>query len=134
MIDTNILVDLREQDPVWENWSYRAIADARLVGEVVASVLTIGELASRRGTLPELQELSAGYGVRILPLSVAAAHRAGEAQRAYRAAGGRREKLPVDFLIGGEACMVGAAMLTRDPRHYRNYFPELTLITPESNP
>lgn len=133
LVDTNILVDLREDGAEWQRWSFRAVADARLTGEVVTSAVTIGELATRSGTLNELAQLCAGFGIRIAPLSAAGAHRAGLAQRAYRAAGGRREKLLADFLIGGEAETLNATLLTRDPSHYRRYFPDLTLITPETD-
>lgn len=47
--------------------------------------------------------------------------------------GGRREKLLADFLIGGQASSMGAELMTRDPRMYRSYFPELPLITPETD-
>lgn len=134
LVDTNVLIDVREEDAVWATWSFGALADARLAGDVVTSVITIGELASSGGSFDELRDLSRRVGARVLPLSAAAAYRAGRAQHAYRAAGGRREKLLADFLIGGEAEAIGAAVLTRDPRHYRSYFPELELITPESHP
>lgn len=133
VIDTNVLIDLREDDPVWRRWSFEAVAEARLAGDVVASTVTIGELAARTGTLDELQRLSQGFGIRILPLSEAAAYRAGMAQRSYRAGGGKREKLLADFLIGGEATALGAKLVTRDARQYRTYFPDLTLITPETD-
>lgn len=128
LIDTNILIDVRERDDSWASWSLAALADARLAGNVVISAITIGELSSRGGSFEELLDLCRGLGANVLPLSTAAAYRAGRAQRA---AGGRREKLLADFLIGGEAEAIGATVLTRDPRHYRTYFPELTLITPE---
>jgi succinyl-CoA synthetase beta subunit len=85
------------------------------------------------GTLVELQELCSAFGIQLLPLSVAGAYHAGQAHRAYRTAGGGREKLLADFLIGGEAQALGADLLTRDPRPYRRYFPNLTLITPETD-
>lgn len=132
-VDTNIVIDLREDGSSWQGWSYDAVADARLSSAVVVSVITIGELASREATLTELLQLTTGLGLDVLPLSAEAAHRAGRAQRAYRAAGGRREKLLADFLIGGAADTLGASLLTRDPRHYRTYFPDLTLITPETD-
>jgi len=133
VVDTNVLIDMRELDTVWHEWSFRAVADARLCGEVVTISVSIGELSFRGGSLAELEALCGEFGVGILPLSSAGAYCAGQAQRVYRAAGGRREKLLADFLIGGEAHKLSASILTRDPRHYRQYFPELTLITPETD-
>ncbi|MDX5984500.1 type II toxin-antitoxin system VapC family toxin [Sphingomonas echinoides] len=133
LVDTNVLIDLRDRDPAWEPWSMRAVALARLAGPVGTTAVTVGELASRGGTLVELRELCSAFGIPLLPLSVAGAYHAGQAHRAYRAAGGGREKLLADFLIGGEAEALGAQLLTRDPRPYRRYFPDLTLITPETD-
>ena len=38
-----------------------------------------------------------------------------------------------DFLIAGHAVVLNAALVTRDKRRIASYFPELTLITPESD-
>lgn len=95
LVDTNIVIDLREDGSPWQSWSYDAVADARLSGPVAVSVVTIGELASRDANLTELRALTAGFGLQILPLSVEAAHCAGKAQRAYRVAGdGARSCVP----------------------------------------
>ena len=37
-----------------------------------------------------------------------------------------------DFFIGAHAVIEGWSLLTRDPRLYRTYFPDLALITPAS--
>lgn len=132
MVDTNVIVDLLEGDGCWYNWSREALTDARVAGSVIASAIVLGELASRAARFEELVEMLATFGVACTDLSLAAAHRAGLAHLAYRAAGGQREKLLGDFLIGAHAETLHAALLTRDPRRYRQYFPDLTLITPET--
>jgi hypothetical protein len=35
-----------------------------------------------------------------------------------------------DFYIGAHAAIQGLALLTRDPRRYRAYFPSVRLIAP----
>jgi predicted nucleic acid-binding protein len=37
-----------------------------------------------------------------------------------------------DFFIGAHAEVERLPLLTRDARRYRNYFPKVTLIVPES--
>jgi predicted nucleic acid-binding protein len=133
MIDTNVIVDLLEGDGRWYEWSREALTDARVAGSVIASAIVLGELANRAVGFEELIEMLASFGVACSDLSLAAAHRAGLAHMAYRAAGGQREKLLGDFLIGAHAETLHAALLTRDPRRYRHYFPDLTLITPETD-
>ncbi len=49
----------------------------------------------------------------------------------YRAAGGARAMILPDFLIGAHATVGRMALLTRDARRYRSYFPGLRLICPE---
>jgi Predicted nucleic acid-binding protein, contains PIN domain len=50
----------------------------------------------------------------------------------YRSAGGKRESILPDFLIGAHAAVLGVPLLTRDVRRYRSYFPSLELITPDT--
>lgn len=130
MLDTNVVIDLREEDSRWFEWAEDAISQA--IDELLSvSAIVVGELASRGGTQVEIVEMLTGFGVAIEPLSAAASYRAGLAHRAYREAGGRRESLLGDFLIGAHASVAGGALITRDPRPYRRYFPDLALITPE---
>jgi len=44
-----------------------------------------------------------------------------------------RATLP-DFLIGAHAAVKGYTLLTRDARRYRQYFPDLDIIAPDSHP
>ena len=128
MVDTNILIDLREENSDWFEWSMNAVAQ----GGCSTSAIVVGELASRSGTLSEILEMLEGYEIQPVALTAEVGFRAGLAQRVYREAGGKRDKLLADFLIGAHAEIAGKPLLTRDPRHYRRYFPEITIITPET--
>jgi len=55
---------------------------------------------------------------------------AGKAFLRYRRAGGPRTSVLPDFLIGAHAAIAGCAILTRDERRYRTYYPRVPLITP----
>lgn len=64
------------------------------------------------------------------PLPWEASFLAGKAFLAYRRSrGGRASTLP-DFFIGAHAAVEGMALLTRDERRYRTYFPTLELVCP----
>ena len=63
-----------------------------------------------------------------------AAFRAGKAHRAYRLAGGQRERTLPDFLIGAHAEWRHHRLLTRDAPRYRSYFPTLDILSPETHP
>ena len=131
MLDTNVVIDLREQDPRWFEWAMRSIVSAR--ASVSVSVIVVGELAIRGGTQRDILDMLAGIGLGVVVFDARAGHRAGAAQHTYRIAGGSRDKLLGDFLIGAHAETTGQPLLTRDPRRYRSYFPELNLITPETD-
>jgi predicted nucleic acid-binding protein len=48
----------------------------------------------------------------------------------YRRRGGQKRSPLPDFYIGAHAAVTGRALLTRDPRRYRSFFPRLELISP----
>jgi predicted nucleic acid-binding protein len=60
----------------------------------------------------------------------AAAFLAGHAHADYRRAGGTREAVLPDFLIGAHAAVTGRPLLTRDRRRVAAYIPGATLIAP----
>lgn len=63
-----------------------------------------------------------------------AAHEAGRAHREYRRRGGARDRTLPDFLIGAHAQVKGYRLLTRDPRRYREYFPAVDIVAPDTHP
>ena len=63
-------------------------------------------------------------------IPLAAAFLAGHAHASYRRAGGPREAILPDFLIGAHAAVTNRPLLTRDPRRVATYIPGATLITP----
>ncbi|HXN39596.1 MAG TPA: type II toxin-antitoxin system VapC family toxin [Solirubrobacteraceae bacterium] len=61
-----------------------------------------------------------------------AAFLAGHAHAAYRRAGGTRDAVLPDFLIGAHAAVTSRPLLTRDPRRVATYMPGVTLVAPET--
>lgn len=45
-----------------------------------------------------------------------------------------RERTPPDFFIGAHAVVAGLRLLTRDAARYRNCFPDLDIMSPETYP
>lgn len=52
------------------------------------------------------------------------------AERRRRSGGGQPRRLLVDFVVGAHAMHHGQTLLTLDPQHYRQGFPELRVIHP----
>lgn len=86
------------------------------------------ELSVHYDTLEALGAALSGHPFARLALPWDAAFVAGKAYRRYRSRGGaKRSPLP-DFYIGAHAAVAGLALLTRDAKRYREYFPRLRLM------
>jgi predicted nucleic acid-binding protein len=133
LVDTNILIDVLGPECATRTWSVVQLARVSEAGRVVVNQVIYGELAAgfTRETVHQVLDAA---GVKRDNLSFDAAWQAGAAHGAYRRAGGVRERTLPDFLIGAQAAREGHALLTRDPKRYRTYFPELSIIAPDTHP
>ena len=130
LIDTNVLFDLLSEDAEWSDWSAAMIAAAADRGAVVINPVIYAEISVRYDRIEDVDlALPSDYFVRA-PLPWEAAFLAAKCFARYRKRGGARGSPLPDFFIGAHAAVAGMALLTRDPRRYRTYFPKLTLITP----
>lgn len=130
-VDSNVIIDILEQDERWFGWSFPQLSDAVDAGQAVTNLIVFAECASRFNDADQQTTTFGTLGLTLAELDEATAHRAGTAYRRYRRAEMDRSTLLPDFLIGAHAMGLGASMLTRDRRIYERYFPELSLITPE---
>lgn len=132
LVDTNVIVDVLKREPDWFLWSRERLEEVQLRDSAFTSPIVAAELARYANSAAELQAVLDEAGIAVAPFGIEAAHHAGRAYLAYRRAGGPRETILADLLIGGHAASLGAAILTRDPRRFRAYFPELEIIAPEA--
>ena len=130
LVDTNVLIDVIDDDPHWFEWSAHQLRIQRRVHELLVNPVIYAELApsfaSQRNLDAQLGNLELGF--REIPK--VALYIAGLAHRHYRQGGGPRESILADFLIGAHAMVLGCGILTRDTRRYRRYFPRVELVTP----
>jgi predicted nucleic acid-binding protein len=134
LIDTNVLVDIAVRDPDWLDWSRLALAKAERAGPLVINPVIFAEFSVRYETVDEVEALLPPDHFAREGLPWPAAFAAGAAFRKYRKSGGGRDRVLPDFLIGAHAVIRDYAILTRDPKGYRSYFPTIQLITPETHP
>lgn len=133
-VDTNVILDLLENDATPEAaWSRAAMAELSASEPLVANLIVAAELSAQVRSPERLAATLARADIDLVDLDLATAHRAGTAHREYRRRGGARRTILPDFLIASHAETMGAALLTRD-RGLASYFPDLTLITPETQP
>jgi len=135
-VDTNVVIDIFRRDARWFDWSADRLAMVTEQGEVAASAVVIAELSWSFDRLEDLLATLDRLSLVPRPLPAAAAFLAGKRFQSFRRTRYEDDHPRVlpDFLIGAHAFFEGASLLTRDPKLYRRYFPDLTLITPETHP
>jgi predicted nucleic acid-binding protein len=130
LVDSNVILDVVTEDEAWWDWSSTAIASCAESSRLAINPIIYAEVSIGFARIEDLDEALAPPYFDRHALPWAAAFLAGKCFHRYRQAGGaRRSPLP-DFYIGAHAAVAGMALLTRDPRRYRAYFPKLRLIAP----
>ena len=130
LVDTNVLLDVFQNDEAWAPWSTRALQAQQALHGLVIDPVSYAELSmsfSRR----ELLDI----GISRLKVTVqttppAALFLAGRAFLDYRRRGGQKASVLPDFFIGAHAAAMGWALVTRDAARFRTYFPTVHVIAP----
>ncbi|MGH8313509.1 MAG: type II toxin-antitoxin system VapC family toxin [Gammaproteobacteria bacterium] len=132
LVDSNVLLDVMQEDARWFAWSARQLAECAEHSELVINPVIYAEVSIGFDTIEVLDAALPPGQVRREPLPWEAAFLAGKCFLRYRHSGGaRRSPLP-DFFIGAHASVAGMRLLTRDASRYRSYFPKLMLIAPDT--
>ena len=132
LVDTNVLLDVVEDDPKWANWSQWQL-DAISLGErLCIDPVIYSELSIAFERIEELDRTLAAASINVLPtIPREALFLAGKAFLTYRKrSGAARTGVLPDFFIGAHAAVAEMPILTRDDKRYRSYFPTVQLITP----
>jgi predicted nucleic acid-binding protein len=130
-VDSNVIIDVLDCDPEWYDWSLSQMIEAAAHGKVVTNHVVLAETAPHYGSLSEFNTRLEEMTIEIEALTDHASFNAGMAFLEYRKRNKDRQSVLADFLIGGHAQALEAAILTRDPRVYRTYFPSVRIITPD---
>ena len=131
LVDTNVLVDVLENDPDWANWSISQLQAQSKVHRLVINPIIYSELSLTFSTVEALDRALDGMGLAMLDIPKPALFLAGKAFVHYRRSGGRKNNVLGDFFIGAHAAVTGLPVLTRDTRRYINYFPSVQLVAPQ---
>lgn len=131
LVDTNVISDILTPGSEWQTWSIDRIDECRRRGILLSNEIVFAELSARLSSEAAVQTVLASLGIAFERIPTAGLFAAGQAYRKYRAAGGSRSNVLPDFFIGAHAQAGRIAILTRDARPYRTYFPDVKLITPD---
>ena len=130
IVDTNVLVDVLEDDPDWADWSIAQLRAQAQVHELVINPIIYAELSLAFATVEALDTVVDQMRLTVAEVPRPALFLAGKAFMRYRSAGGRKSNVLSDFFIGAHAAVASCALLTRDVPRYRTYFPTVELISP----
>jgi len=131
-VDSNVLIDILSHDPTWSDWSFRTLVRCSGSGPVLISEVIYAEISVYVGSEAELESIIDDLEVTMVRIPKPALFSAGKAYLKYRRAGGIRTGVLPDFFIGAHAQVLGLPILTRDPRRYRAYFPDVEVIAPDA--
>lgn len=129
-VDTNVILDYVTDDPTWAGWSEQTLEEHRIDGLMVNAVV-YAELSVGARDHHEVDRILDKLGIDLVGSPRPALFQASRAFLAYRRQGGTRTTPLPDFFLGADAEETGLPLLTRDPRRYRQYFPEVALICPD---
>lgn len=130
LVDTNVILDVLENEPKWAVWSQEQLDAAALRDVLIINPVIYAELSLAFRRIEELEAMLARAGFRLDPVPREALFLAGKAFLAYRRKRGSRIGVLPDFFIGAHAAVENIALLTRDTARYQTYFPKVQLITP----
>jgi len=131
-VDTNVLLDVFANEPVHAPGSLAALRSCLIDGPLVACEVVWAELGAAFADQAAARRALDAIPVAFDSMDAAAAERAGDGWRAYRNAGGPRDRVIADFMVGAHAAERADRLLTRDRGFHRLAFAHLVILDPSA--
>ena len=130
LIDTNVLLDIFQNDPEWAAWSQDKLDAASATDHLAINPVIYSELSIAFARIEELEAVLTEAALTVESIPREALFLAGKVLLTYRRARGTKQSVLPDFYIGAHAAVMRWPLLTRDVARYRSYFPGISLISP----
>jgi predicted nucleic acid-binding protein len=130
LVDTSVLLDVFEDDEEWYAWSQDQLDSAIATDKLAINPVIYSELSIGFARIEELEAIIMDAPLAFEEIPREALFLAGKAFVRYRRLSGTNRSVLPDFYIGAHAAVMQWALLTRDVRRYRTYFPTVSLIAP----
>ena len=130
LVDTNVLVDVLQNDPQWVDWSIGQMRAQATLHALAINPVIYAEMSLSFSTLEALDDVVATLALEVCELPRPALFLAAKAYAQYRKRGGAKQQVLPDFFIGAHAAVQGWPLLTRDAARFRTYFPTLQIVAP----
>ena len=130
LVDTNVLLDIFQNDPEWAAWSQDKLDAASATDSLAINPVIYSELSIAFARIEELEAVLTEAALTVESIPREALFLAGKVLLAYRRARGAKQSVLPDFYIGAHAAVMRWPLLTRDVARFRSYFPGISLISP----
>lgn len=130
LVDTNILVDVLQDDPQWANWSIGQLRAQASVHQLIINPIIYAEISLSFSTYEGLDRAVSTLALELREVPRPALFLAAKAFVQYRRRGGSKRQVLPDFFIGAHATVEGWPLLTRDANRFSTYFPTLQVVAP----
>lgn len=129
-MDSNILLDIFEDDAQWANWSETPLPQYATSHTLAINPIIYAEVSVGFARIEELEAALSGCGIHMPAIPKEALFLAGKAFLASKKRGGAKNSILPDFFIGAHAAVSGLSLMTRDASRYQSYFPSVQPMTP----
>ncbi len=130
LIDSNVILDLFEEDSEWVEWSEAMLHQYSYTHTMYINPIIYSEVSIGFKRIEELEDAFSGCGFLLLQIPKEALFLAGKVYLKYRKRKGTRLSPLPDFFIGAHAAVDKLELITRDTLRYKSYFPTVKLISP----
>ena len=130
LVDTNVLVDVLQDDPQWANWSIGQLRAQASIHQLIINPIIYAEISLSFSTLEGLESAVSTLALELRDIPRPALFLAAKAFVQYRKRGGSKLQVLPDFFIGAHAAVEGWPLLTRDASRFRTYYPTVEVIAP----
>jgi predicted nucleic acid-binding protein len=131
LVDTNVLLDVLQEDPRWSGWSQGQLETASLTDRLAINSVIYSDLSMAFARIEELESVIGEASLVVDAIPREALFLAAKVFLDYRRRKGSKQGVLPDFYIGVHAAVNGYPILTRDTARYRSYFPTVRLIAPD---
>jgi predicted nucleic acid-binding protein len=130
LVDTNVLVDVLQDDPQWADGSIRQLRAQSSIHQLAINPIIYAEMSLSFATLEALDSAVATLALELREIPRPALFLAAKAYVQYRKRGGSKAQVLPDFFIGAHAAVEGWPLLTRGAGRFKTYFPTLEVLAP----
>ena len=130
LVDTNVLVDVLQDDPQWAEWSIGQMRAQAALHALVINPVIYAEMSLSFSTIEALDDVVQTLALDLREIPRPALFLAAKAYAQYRRRGGSKTQVLPDFFIGAHAAVEGWTLLTRDASRFRTYFPSVAVLAP----